>query len=139
MSGWIACFLSLLIVAAPAWPQALNGTLVGTITDGSGAIVPNAKVTLLEVNTNLSRASATNESGNYSFVNLPQGRYTVTIEQSGFRKASRENVELTINSTVRVDVQLQTGQINEQVTITAELNGIPYGTVTKNNATGTWN
>ena len=121
MSGWIACFLSLLIVAAPAWPQALNGTLVGTITDGSGAIVPNAKVTLLEVNTNLSRASATNESGNYSFVNLPQGRYTVTIEQSGFRKASRENVELTINSTVRVDVQLQTGQINEQVTITAEL------------------
>ncbi|MBI2687215.1 MAG: TonB-dependent receptor [Acidobacteria bacterium] len=113
--------VGLVLLSAAAWPQASNGTLVGTLTDASGAVVPNAKVTAVEINTNLSRSTATNESGNYIFANLPQGRYNVSMEQSGFRKATRENVDVTINSTVRVDAQLQPGQITEQVTITAEL------------------
>ncbi len=110
-----------LLLPAAAWSQAVNGTVVGTITDASGAVVPNARISLMEVNTNLSRSSATSESGNYTFSNIPQGRYTLTIEQTGFRKASRENIDVTINSTVRVDLQLQPGQISEQVTITGEL------------------
>ena len=77
--------------------QAVSGTVVGTVTDASGAIVPSAKVTLLETKTNISRSIATNESGNFSFVNVPQGSYTVTIEQQGFRKAMRENIDVTIN------------------------------------------
>ena len=97
--------------------QAVNGTLVGAVTDASGAMVPNAKVTALETLTNFSRTAQTNESGNFSFTNLPPGKYSVTVEQSGFRKATRENLELTINSTVRADVQLQPGQISEQITI----------------------
>ena len=121
MSRGVKLVLSMLVLVAAAWSQALNGTLVGTITDGSGAIVPNAKISITEVNTNLARSSTTNESGNYSFANLPQGRYTVSVEQTGFRKATRENVDVTINSTVRVDVQMQPGQVSEQVTITAEL------------------
>lgn len=108
------------LAAASIWAQALNGTLVGTITDPSGAVVPNAKVGAVDANTNLTRSTTTNESGNYIFSNLPQGRYTVSIEQTGFRKAAREGVEVTINSTVRADIQLQAGQITEQVTITAE-------------------
>lgn len=117
----LSAILATLVLSFAAWSQALNGTLVGTITDASGALVPNAKISVLETNTNLSRSSTTNDSGNFTFGNLPQGRYTVTIEQTGFRKALRENVEVTINSTVRVDFQLQPGQISEQVTITAEL------------------
>jgi hypothetical protein len=121
MSRLLAALAALVFSAGPAWTQALNGTLVGTITDASGALVPNAKVTAVETNTNLSRSSTTNDSGNFSFANLPQGRYNVSAEQSGFRKSTRENVEVTINSTVRVDLQLQPGQITEQVTITGEL------------------
>jgi hypothetical protein len=110
-----------LATSAAAFGQAVNGALVGTITDATGAVVPDAKIGMLEVNTNISRSAAANESGNYSFANLPQGRYTVTVEQAGFRKATRENIDVTINSTVRVDLQLQPGQITEQITITSEL------------------
>ena len=115
------CFLVTLSFAAALHGQAVNGTVVGSITDASGAVVPNAKVTATEVNTNLARTGTANESGNYSFANIPPGKYNVTVEQSGFRKATRENVDVTINSTVRVDLQLQPGQITEQITITAEL------------------
>ncbi len=107
--------------AVAAYSQAVNGTIVGSVTDPSGAVVPNAKVQIQEMATNISRTGSTNESGNYSFSNLPQGRYNVTVEQTGFRKAAREAVEVTINSTVRVDIQLQPGQINEQITISAEV------------------
>jgi hypothetical protein len=108
-------------LAAPSFSQAVNGMLLGTVTDASGAVIPAAKIALVEVNTNQSRSVTTNESGNYSFANLPQGRYTVTVEQTGFRKATRENVDVTINSTVRVDLVLQPGQVTEQITISDEL------------------
>src|SRR5688572_17942 len=106
-----------LMLARLASGQAVSGTIVGTVTDSSGAVVPSAKVTILEANTNQSRTSNTNESGNFAFVNVPQGSYNVSIEQTGFRKATRENVEVTVNSTVRVDLQLQPGQISEQITV----------------------
>jgi hypothetical protein len=101
--------------------QAVSGTIVGTVLDSSGGVVPNAGVSILESNTNQSRSTNTNESGNFSFVNVPQGNYNVTVEQPGFRKAVRENVTVAINSTVRVDLQLQPGQVSEQITITAAL------------------
>jgi len=60
-----------------AYSQAVNGTLLGSVTDSSGAVVVNAKVTITEQNTNISHAAVTNESGNYSFGDLPPGRYSV--------------------------------------------------------------
>lgn len=116
-------WLSLAFLATTALlpGQALNGTLVGTVTDASGAVVPNAKVTAIEAATNLTRSSSTNESGNFIFSNLPQGLYSVSVEQTGFRKATRESVAVNINSTIRADIQLQPGQVSEQVTITAEV------------------
>ncbi|MBK5291777.1 MAG: TonB-dependent receptor [Acidobacteriia bacterium] len=109
------------LFSVSAYGQAVNGTIVGSVTDSSGAVVPNAKIQILETGTNISRPGSTNESGNYSFSNVPQGRYSVTVEHTGFRKATREDIEVTINSTVRVDIQLQPGQMSEQVTITADV------------------
>jgi hypothetical protein len=108
------------VVSPTVYSQAVTGTIVGSVSDSTGAVVPNAKVTIVETQTNQARTSNTNESGNYTFGSLPQGRYAVTVEQTGFRKATRENVALTINSTVRVDLQLQPGQISEEITVTAE-------------------
>src|SRR5713226_5359156 len=74
----------LLGFSPPVVGQAVNATLLGTVTDASGAAVASVKVTITETNTNISRTSKTNESGNYIFPDLPPGRYTVIAEQAGF-------------------------------------------------------
>lgn len=118
MPRLLGCAVICALLGRALYGQAVSGTIVGSITDATGAVVPNARVTILQTQTNQSRNATTNESGNYSFANLPQGSYSITVEQTGFRKATRENVDVTINSTVRVDLQLQPGQISEQITVT---------------------
>jgi hypothetical protein len=114
-----ACFAACLF-SATAWGQAVTATVVGTVTDASGAVVVNAKIVLTETNTGVSRQSNSNESGNYSFPNLPPGTYSVTAEQAGFKKAARNGVDVLVDSTTRVDLMLQPGQITETVEVTAE-------------------
>ena len=83
-----AVFLLAIFCAGAAFGQAVTATLVGTITDASGAVVVNAKVTSPKPNRR-QPDSNTNESGNYAFPNLPPGTYAVTAEQTGFKKATR--------------------------------------------------
>lgn len=111
---------ALLFFSAPAQGQAVNATLLGTVTDSSGAAVANVKVTITETNTGVIRSSQTNESGNYVFPDLPPGRYTVTAEQPGFKRASRPNVDVVVNTTGRIDLVLQPGNVSETVTVQAE-------------------
>ncbi len=115
----LACAL-----AGTLWGQAVTASLVGTITDASGAVVQNAKVVLTETNTGVSRTANSNESGNYSFPNLPPGLYSVSAEQAGFKKATRAGVDLPVNTTIRVDLALQPGQISETVEVTAEASAL---------------
>ena len=103
-----------------AYSQAVTGTVLGTVTDSSGAVVPNAKVTLTEVNTSIIHNTQTNNSGNYTFPDLPEGNYSVTIEASGFKKETKQNNRVDINSNVRIDAVLQPGEITESVVVTAE-------------------
>src|ERR1700694_2771264 len=91
-------FLLALLAASMAFSQAVNATLLGTVTDASGGVVPNAKVTITETNTGVSRVAQTNESGNYTFPDLSPGNYTVAIEQSGFKKERRAGVVGEVNS-----------------------------------------
>src|SRR5437764_2940095 len=108
------------LTAGVVWAQAVSATLVGTITDASGAVVVNAKVVVTDTNTGVSRTSNTNESGNYSFPNLPPGTYSVTAEQPGFKKATRGGVDILVDTTTRVDLSLQPGQITDTIDVTAE-------------------
>jgi hypothetical protein len=107
-------------LSAPVMGQAVNATLLGTVTDSSGAVVANAKVTITETNTGISRASQTNESGNYVFPDLPPGTYTVTAEQTGFKRESRAGIDVIVNTTGRIDLVLQPGNTTEIVTVVAE-------------------
>ena len=100
--------------------QAVNGTLLGTVTDSSGAAVPNAKVTATDVGTGIIHPSATNESGNYTFPDLQPGVYSVTVEAKGFKKITQQNITLLSNTTVRVDLALTLGNVTESVTVTTE-------------------
>src|SRR5712664_2558127 len=100
--------------------QAVNGTLLGTITDTNNAVVGGATVNVTDVNTNITRTAKTNESGNYVFANLPQGTYRVEAELQGFKKTLDTGVEVLVNTTVRRDLELEPGSVAEQVTVTAE-------------------
>src|SRR5438105_849852 len=110
----------LIVFAKPnGHAQAVNATLVGNITDSSGAMIGGATVSIQETSTGIGRVTTTNSSGNYTFPNLPPGTYSVTAEMPGFKKEVRPNVEVAVNSTVRVDLALQPGAVNETVEITA--------------------
>jgi hypothetical protein len=102
------------------YAQAVSGSLVGTISDASGAAVPNAKVTITEMNTGVGRTTQTNESGNYTFSQLRPGTYAVAAEQSGFKKVSRSGIDVVVDTTARVDLALQPGDVSETINVSAE-------------------
>ena len=98
--------------------QAVNGTLLGTVTDPTGAVVSNAAVTIDLVGQSLTHTSMTNESGNFTEPDLPPGTYSVTVVAKGFKKETRENITLQTNTTTRVDVALVAGSATETVEVT---------------------
>jgi len=114
------CFAVLvaMLCASLAFSQAVNSTVLGTVTDSSGAVVAGAKVTLTEADTNVSHTGQTNESGNFVFPDQPPGNYLVTVEMAGFKKGERRNIALLVNTTERVDIQLQPGEISETIEVT---------------------
>ncbi len=81
------CILVLLALlsAGSAFSQAVNGSLLGTVTDASGATVPNAQVVATETNTGVSRSTRTSEAGIYVFGDVPQGTYSVSVESTSSR------------------------------------------------------
>src|SRR5882672_663012 len=117
---YLAALCVLLFSSPSALGQAVNATLLGTVTDSSAAAVANVKVTITETNTGISRTSQTNESGNYVFPDLPPGTYTVTAEQRGFKRASRAGIDVIVNTTGRVDLVLEPGSTSETITVEAE-------------------
>jgi hypothetical protein len=112
--------LALVMTPSTASAQAVTGTLLGNITDTSGGAVPGATITATEVQTNISRTAVTNELGYYIFSSLQNGTFTVSAELQGFKKVVRENVKVDVNTTVRVDLALEVGQMTESVTVSAE-------------------
>jgi len=109
-----ACFLTLAQVARA---QVVNATIVGTVKDTSGGVVPNANVTVTNVATGVSRKATTNASGDYSIEPLDPGQYIVTAELQGFKKAVLTGIVLEVHQTARIDINLQTGQLHQTVTI----------------------
>src|SRR5215467_14521611 len=108
-----------LLFSVSLFGQAVNSTVLGTVTDSSGAVLLNAKVTLTEENTNVSQSRQTNESGNFVFSDVPPGNYAITVEMTGFKKEQRRGLSLLVNATQRIDIQLQPGSITETVEVTA--------------------
>src|ERR1700682_54045 len=117
---YLAALCVLLFSSPSALGQAVNATLLGTVTDSSAGAVANVKVTITETNTGISRTSQTNESGNYVFPDLPPGTYTVTAEQPGFKRASRASIDVIVNTTGRVDLVLEPGSTSETISVEPE-------------------
>src|SRR4051812_14286506 len=111
----IACAL----VARPLHAQVLYGSIVGSVTDASGAAMPGAAVTIEQTETKLTRELVTDAAGAYHFTAVPSGTYTVSVKVNGFRTFTR-SVPVTLNSVARVDAKLDLGQLAESVQVSAE-------------------
>ena len=112
--------LAFALSVSAAFSQAVTATIVGSVTDASGAVIANAKITLTETNTGVDRANTSNSSGNFTYANLPNGVYRVTVEVAGFKKEIRDAINLAVDTTVRVDVALSPGNVTETINVTAE-------------------
>ena len=102
----------------PCFSQTVNATLLGAVKDIGGGVISGARVTITETNTGINHSGQTNESGNYTFPDIPPGVYQVTVEQSGFKKESRRDIVVVVNSTARVDLSLSPGSVSETVEVT---------------------
>lgn len=110
-------FLLAAVAASSAFSQAVNGTIIGTVTDVSGAAIPNAKVTLTETNTKIAHSKPTNAAGVYNFPDMPPGTYQVMVEVTGFKKEIRDGIILEANTSPRVDMQLVPGEVTQTIEV----------------------
>src|SRR5215472_14726911 len=115
-------FVAVLLLAASfASAQTFRGTILGAVTDTSGAVLPGATVKVVNVNTGLERTTLTSADGSYSVPELPLGTYSVTVSQSGFETAITKGVTVNVAADSRVDVVLKPGQVATEVEVTGEV------------------
>src|SRR5215471_6547738 len=107
----LALAASILLAAGSAAAQT-TGLLQGTLTDPSGAIIPQAKVTAIQEGTDLPRSTVSDRRGEYGFPALAVGAYRVEIDAPGFKRYVREHVEVTLGHVVVVDAELELGTIS---------------------------
>ena len=110
--------LGLALILAPAvFAGGPTGTITGTVTDPSGAVVRKARITVVNEATNAQRDAETNGDGDYTVALLPPGRYRVTAENAGFRRSLSSDVAVDVDQTVRIDFVLEVGVATEEVRV----------------------
>jgi len=107
------------VIAQPAAAQVLYGSVVGTVADQSGAVIPGASVELANQNTGQTYTGETGAAGQYSLVNVQPGTYDLKVSTAGFRAYTRTGIQVTPNVVTRSDVALEVGQVTEQITVEA--------------------
>ncbi len=107
------------ILAVVLYGQSFYGSVVGTVTDQSGAALRSAAVTLTNTATGVRNQTQAGGSGEYQFLNLLPGPYRVDVEQAGFKKTSSSNIEVTVSGTARADISMQVGDVSQSVEISS--------------------
>ena len=114
----IAGLLVLMLMGvSPVFAQSDRGGITGRVTDQAGAVVPDAKVTALNVETGEAREGKTNGEGNYTIPQLPAVVYTIKVEATGFKTTSVEGIKVAVQVTRTVDVKLEVGEMVSTVTV----------------------
>ena len=114
--GWLLVFGGV----GSLWAQSDRGTITGTVTDPSGAVIAGASVTAINTATGVSTKTTTSSAGNYQVPLLRAGRYEITVEQAGLKRFVQSGIDLEVGQTVRVDVAMQLGQSTQTVQVTAQ-------------------
>ena len=117
----LSLFVPALIVACvfPLHGQEYRATMLGTVTDSSGAVIPETHITVVNRDTGVANGTLTNSEGSWSIPFLPPGVYELRAEQPGFKTFQRSPIELRVNDRVRIDVVLEVGQLSDKLTVTA--------------------
>lgn len=116
--AYVVCAL---VALAPVPAQDVRATILGRVTDPTGAAVPGANVEVLNLANSVRTARTTNNAGNYEIPFLDPGQYSLTIELTGFKKYQREGISLRVNDKITLDIALALGQATESVTVTGEV------------------
>ncbi len=112
--------ISLLFLIPPtAVAQTFYGSIVGTVTDSTGAVVPDTAVTLSNIGTGEKRSMQTDPAGSYSFLNLVMGNYRLEAEKSGFKRFTRAPLNVQVQNVLGIDIKLEVGAVSQTVEVTA--------------------
>ncbi len=131
----VSCLFILLAVCVNTTvAQSTFGSMLGTVKDASGNVIPNATVKITNVDENTSRTVTTNNNGDYEAVNMKPGRYHIEVTASGFQPFKTSEVALVARQTLRVDASLSAGQVTAQVDVTANAGAITTETQTISSA-----
>lgn len=115
---WLFAIVCLLVTAG--WAQDPRGTIVGVVTDASGAVVPGATVEVINKAMGTKVSLKTNDSGLYTAPYLIPGLYQVRVDMTGFKKTLRDDIEVRVNDRIEVSIQLEVGAAEQSVTVTGE-------------------
>src|SRR5688572_11168599 len=94
------------------------GEITGEVRDSTAAVVPGVQVTITNIATNASRTAITNEAGIYSFPSLPPGVYNLRAEKQGFKSSTAANIEVQVQATVRLNLDMTVGAVTEIIEVT---------------------
>ena len=123
----LSMLLLSLAITLSAHAQTATAELSGNVTDSTGAVIANAKVTAANAETGSSREVSTNQGGYYSFTLLQPGNYDLSVEAPGFRKTVQNNLELRVNQRAEVNLQLQLGQVTDTIEVKAAAPLLEFG------------
>src|SRR5260370_28554317 len=117
---WAKVFVCSFFFSAIAVAQVTTGTISGTVSDSTGAVVPGVTINLKSIETGISRTVRTDEGGRYRAPELGLGSYEITVEAAGFETVIRRGITLTVGREAVVDFTLQVGTIADKITVTGE-------------------
>ena len=120
LATWLAAAAVCLAAAAPVSAQQLYGSVVGTVTDAQGGIIPGATVTVRNEKTGLELSGVTDATGSYTVRNVAGGTYTLTASLQGFKEFVQTGVPVTAGAIVRINPTLEIGALTESVTVTTD-------------------
>ncbi len=119
-SRWLLAVSILLlgiVSAKPLLSQAVSATVVGTVTDKTGATIGHARVSIVDLATSTPHQAITNDSGNFTMPDLQPGAYSISVEAPGFRRETRTSVDVVVNTTSRIDFELVPGAVTDTITV----------------------
>jgi Carboxypeptidase regulatory-like domain len=118
---WLTLLLTVGLTSIAGIAQVQNGSVIGTVTDPSGAVLPHAQVTGVSLTTGTQYVTTTTTSGEYTFPSLPIGRYTISVRIHGFKTAVRSQVSVEVAQRQAVNFRMQLGNIVQTVQVTSSI------------------
>src|SRR5580704_9838063 len=111
--AWL--FFLILVFSRMGITQTYYGSVVGTVVDGSGSVVAGINVALTNLGTAERKTAQTNQHGDFQFVNVPPGNYTLDMEGPGYKHFRRDSFQVEVQSVVRIDASMQVGEVSQVV------------------------